>query len=51
MTATARSEVGVDALELYVEVLSQSEVASGDVFYGIRLCEAVCRLSHMRRAR
>jgi signal transduction histidine kinase len=49
MTATARSEVGVDALELFVEVLSQSEAASGDVFYD-RLCEAVCRLAHMRRA-
>jgi signal transduction histidine kinase len=30
-------------------VLSQSEDASGDVFYD-RLCEAVCRLAHMRRA-
>ena len=46
---TATSEVGVDALELFVEVLSQSEDASGDVFYD-RLCEAVCRLAHMRRA-
>src|SRR5438874_4320367 len=49
MTTAARSEVGVDALELFVEVLSQSEDASGDVFYD-RLCEAVCRLAHMRRA-
>ncbi len=49
MTAAERSEVGVDALELYVEVLSQSEDASGDVFYD-RLCDAVCRLAHMRRA-
>jgi len=49
MTATARSEVGVDALELFVEVLSQSDDAVGDVFYD-RLCEAVCRLAHMRRA-
>jgi signal transduction histidine kinase len=30
-------------------VLSQSEDASGDVFYD-RLCDAVCRLAHMRRA-
>jgi signal transduction histidine kinase len=49
MTATARSEVGVDALELFVEVLSQSGDATGDMFYD-RLCEAVCRLAHMRRA-
>ena len=49
MTATARSEVGVDALEVFVEVLSQSEDAAGDQFYD-RLCEAVCRLAHMRRA-
>jgi signal transduction histidine kinase len=49
MSAAVRSEVGVDALELYVEVLSQSEAATGDVFYD-RLCEAVCRIAHMRRA-
>ena len=49
MTATARSVVGVDALELFVEVLSQSDEAAGDVFHN-RLCEAVCRLAHMRRA-
>jgi signal transduction histidine kinase len=49
MTTAARSEVGVDALELFVEVLSQSEDAVGDVFYD-RLSEAVCRLAHMRRA-
>ena len=49
MSAAVRSEVGVDALELFVEVLSQSEAATGDVFYD-RLCEAVCRLAHMRRA-
>jgi signal transduction histidine kinase len=30
-------------------VLSQSDDASGDVFYD-RLCEAVCQLAHMRRA-
>jgi signal transduction histidine kinase len=44
-----RSQVSVDVLELYVEVLSQSEDASSEVFYD-RLCEAVCRLAHMRRA-
>lgn len=49
MTTAPRTEVGVDALELFVEVLSQSEGASGDVFYD-RLSEAVCRLAHMRRA-
>jgi signal transduction histidine kinase len=48
MTAT-RSEVGVDALELFVDVLSQSGDAAGNMFYD-RLCEAVCRLAHMRRA-
>lgn len=43
--------VGVEALELFVEVLSQSEQddGSGDGFYD-RLCEAVCRLAHLRRA-
>lgn len=30
-------------------MLSQSEDASGDAFYD-RLCDAVCRLAHMRRA-
>ncbi|MBV8945530.1 MAG: GAF domain-containing protein [Solirubrobacterales bacterium] len=50
MTAVERSEVGVDALELFVEVLSQDDGSpAGDVFYD-RLCEAVCRLAHMRRA-
>jgi len=50
MTAADRSEVGVDALELFVEVLSQDGGSpTGDVFYD-RLCEAVCRLAHMRRA-
>jgi signal transduction histidine kinase len=40
----------VDALELFVEVLSQAEaVSTGDEFYG-RLCGAVCRLAGMRRA-
>jgi signal transduction histidine kinase len=43
--------VRVDALELFVEVLSQSEDGEigGDEFYA-RLCEAVCRLAAMRRA-
>ncbi len=42
--------VRVEALELFVEVLSQSEQgAAGDAFYD-RLCEAVCRLARMRRA-
>ncbi|HWF34756.1 MAG TPA: hypothetical protein VG295_05280, partial [Solirubrobacteraceae bacterium] len=40
----------IDALELFVEVLSQSEeVSTPDAFYG-RLCGAVCRLAAMRRA-
>ncbi|MEA2199016.1 MAG: hypothetical protein QOJ25_3067, partial [Solirubrobacteraceae bacterium] len=40
----------IDALELFVEVLSQAEeVSTPDAFYG-RLCEAVCRLAAMRRA-
>jgi signal transduction histidine kinase len=45
------SAVPVDALELFVEVLSQSEhdSATGDGFYD-RLCEAVCRLARLRRA-
>ncbi len=43
--------LGIGALELFVEVLSQSEQSSapGEGFYD-RLCEAVCRLAHMRRA-
>jgi signal transduction histidine kinase len=42
--------VGIDALELFVEVLSQSEPGStADGFYD-HLCEAVCRLARMRRA-
>jgi signal transduction histidine kinase len=57
MTATgSRSEVGVGALDLAVEVLSQAEdwqpngsPATVDVFYD-RLCDAVCRLARMRRA-
>ena len=43
--------VDIDALELFVEVLSQSDRsnAPGEGFYD-RLCEAVCRLARMRRA-
>jgi signal transduction histidine kinase len=45
-----RAGLGIDALELIVEVLSQSEPGStADGFYD-RLCEAVCRLARMRRA-
>jgi signal transduction histidine kinase len=43
---------GVEALELFVEVLAQSDAldgGSGSDFYD-RLCEAVCRLARMRRA-
>jgi hypothetical protein len=50
-TTTENAGVSVEALELFVEVLSQAEPASGprDGFYD-RLCEAVCRLARMRRA-
>jgi signal transduction histidine kinase len=43
--------VPVEALELFAEVLSQSEheAAIGDDFYD-RLCRAVCRLARLRRA-
>ena len=43
--------VAVEALELFAEVLSQSEqeTAIGDDFYD-RLCSAVCRLARLRRA-
>jgi signal transduction histidine kinase len=43
--------VGIEALELFVEVLAQSEqtTAAGEGFYD-RLCEAVCRMVHLRRA-
>jgi signal transduction histidine kinase len=43
--------VSIEALELFVEVLSHSEdgLPPGDAFYD-RLCEAVCRLARMRRA-
>ena len=54
MSAGAASDagtgLGIGALELFVEVLSQSEAGStADDFYD-RLCEAVCRLARMRRA-
>jgi signal transduction histidine kinase len=46
----AHAASNVDALELFVEVLSQAEeVSTPDAFYS-RLCEAVCRLAGMRRA-
>jgi signal transduction histidine kinase len=52
MTATGSAQqpagVGIEALELFVEVLSQSE-EHGEGFYD-RLCGAVCRLVQMRRA-
>ena len=46
-----RAGVGIDVLELFVEVLTESErgTSSGEDFYD-RLCEAVCRLARMRRA-
>jgi signal transduction histidine kinase len=46
VTAAAPA-VGIEALELFVDVLSRSE--QGDDFYD-RLCQAVCRLARMRRA-
>ena len=53
MSSTAsevQAGLGIGALELFVEVLSQSdETAAADGFYD-RLCEAVCRLASMRRA-
>ena len=45
--STAAPAVGVEALELFVDVLSRSE--QGDHFYD-RLCQAVCRMARMRRA-
>jgi signal transduction histidine kinase len=53
MAATTENAgaVPVEALELFAEVLSQSEQEAtiGDGFYD-RLCGAVCRLAHLRRA-
>lgn len=44
------ADLGIGALELFVEVLSQSKAgATVDGFYH-HLCEAVCRLARMRRA-
>ncbi len=47
----AGAGVSIETLELFVELLSQSEdgASPGDAFYD-RLCEAVCRLAQMRRA-
>ncbi|MGO9822192.1 MAG: GAF domain-containing sensor histidine kinase [Solirubrobacteraceae bacterium] len=47
----AQASVGIDAVELFVEVLSQAEpgTESSDSFYD-RLCDAVCQLARMRRA-
>jgi signal transduction histidine kinase len=49
--AGERSGVGVSALELFVEVLARAGDGSAavDDFYD-RLCEAICRMAHMRRA-
>jgi signal transduction histidine kinase len=48
-----QAELGIGALDLFVEVLSQSDKdpagPATDGFYD-RLCEAVCRLASMRRA-
>jgi signal transduction histidine kinase len=50
-SADAQASVGIDAVELFVEVLSQAEpgTESSDSFYD-RLCDAVCQLARMRRA-
>jgi signal transduction histidine kinase len=48
-TQASGAGVGIEALELFVEVLSESEPTSPQRFYD-RLCEAVCRLASMRRA-
>jgi signal transduction histidine kinase len=48
--AAAGTGIGIEALEVFVEVLSQSDpAATVDGFYD-HLCEAVCRLARMRRA-
>jgi signal transduction histidine kinase len=45
-----RAGLGIEALELFVEVMSQSDAGTTvDGFYD-HLCEAVCRLARMRRA-
>ena len=50
-TRAGAGTISVEALELFVAVLSQSETSDspGDDFYD-RLCAAVCRLARMRRA-
>ena len=49
--AAGRADLDIGVLELFVEVLSQSESGTTvDGFYD-HLCEAVCRLARMRRAR
>jgi signal transduction histidine kinase len=50
-TEQGRTAVGIEALELFVGVLSQEEggTSAGEAFYD-RLCDAVCRLAKMRRA-
>ena len=46
----AAPAVRIDALDMFVELLSQVEDdASSDAFYG-RLCEATCALTSMERA-
>jgi signal transduction histidine kinase len=48
--AAGRADLDIGVLELFVEVLSQSESGTTvDGFYD-HLCEAVCRLARMRRA-
>jgi signal transduction histidine kinase len=45
-----RADLGIGALELFVEVLSQSDPSAAvDGFYD-HLCQAVCHLARMRRA-
>jgi signal transduction histidine kinase len=46
----ARVDLGIQALEVFAEVLSQAEPSyTTDGFYD-HLCEAICRLAAMRRA-
>ena len=53
MSAASEAGLGIGALDLFVEVLSQSDAAhpgsTAGGFYD-HLCEAVCRLASMRRA-
>ncbi|MFL5861611.1 MAG: GAF domain-containing sensor histidine kinase [Solirubrobacteraceae bacterium] len=50
VSSQGHADVGIGALELFVEVLSQSDPSGTvDGFYD-HLCEAVCRLARMRRA-